>query len=113
MRKRANRGLPNNYFKNCAFWGIGAAAIGGVDPRQTFKATQGWFFDFNPYEYYDDSWTEGKPGLNETAGIDYRWMIRIRWSSIISTCARNDSSSAAGATRLTWSVCAPVSKRWK
>ena len=46
------------YFKNCAFWGIGAAAIGGLIYDKLSKQRKGLVLDFNPYEFYDDSWTE-------------------------------------------------------
>jgi ornithine cyclodeaminase/alanine dehydrogenase-like protein (mu-crystallin family) len=46
------------YFKNCAFWGIGAAAIGGLIYDELSKQDKGLVLDFNPYEYSDDSWTE-------------------------------------------------------
>jgi alanine dehydrogenase len=46
------------YFKNCAFWGIGAAAIGGLIYDKLLKQQKGLVLDFNPHEYYDDSWTE-------------------------------------------------------
>ncbi|HXV79986.1 MAG TPA: hypothetical protein VEG60_08905 [Candidatus Binatia bacterium] len=46
------------YFKNCAFWGIGAAAIGGLIYDKLLEQRRGLVLDFNPYEYYDDAWTE-------------------------------------------------------
>jgi alanine dehydrogenase len=46
------------YFKNCAFWGIGAAAIGGLIYDKLLKQQKGLILDFNPHEFYDDSWTE-------------------------------------------------------
>lgn len=46
------------YFKNCAFWGIGAAAIGGLIYDKLLKQGKGLVLDFNPHEFYDDSWTE-------------------------------------------------------
>ena len=46
------------YFKNCAFWGIGAAAIGGLIYDKLSKQHKGLNLDFNPHEFYDDSWTE-------------------------------------------------------
>jgi alanine dehydrogenase len=46
------------YFKNCAFWGIGAAAIGGLIYDKLSKQGKGVVLDFNPHEFYDDSWTE-------------------------------------------------------
>jgi alanine dehydrogenase len=46
------------YFKNCAFWGIGTAAIGGLIYDKLSKQRKGSVLDFNPYEFYDDSWTE-------------------------------------------------------
>ncbi|HZA53543.1 MAG TPA: hypothetical protein VE616_04765 [Candidatus Udaeobacter sp.] len=46
------------YFKNCAFWGIGAAAIGGLIYDKLSKQRKGLLLDFNPHEYYDESWTE-------------------------------------------------------
>jgi hypothetical protein len=58
------------YFKNCAFWGIGAAAIGGLIYDTLSKQGKGLVLGFNPFEYFDDSWTEEKPG--QTHGcIDY------------------------------------------
>src|SRR4030095_9075241 len=46
------------YFKNCAFWGIGAAAIGGLIYDTLSKQGKGLVLGFNPFEYFDDSWTE-------------------------------------------------------
>jgi alanine dehydrogenase len=46
------------YFKNCAFWGIGAAAIGGLIYDKLSQQRKGLLLDFNPYEFYDDSWSE-------------------------------------------------------
>ncbi len=46
------------YFKNCAFWGIGAAAIGSLIYDKLSKQGKGVLLDFNPHEYCDDSWTE-------------------------------------------------------
>jgi alanine dehydrogenase len=46
------------YFKNCAFWGIGAAAIGGLIYDKLSTQRKGLVLDFNPYEFYDDTWTE-------------------------------------------------------
>jgi ornithine cyclodeaminase/alanine dehydrogenase-like protein (mu-crystallin family) len=46
------------YFKNCAFWGIGAAAIGGLIYDRLLAQGKGIILDFNPFEYYDDSWRE-------------------------------------------------------
>ncbi|HEU4345707.1 MAG TPA: hypothetical protein VFU31_29510 [Candidatus Binatia bacterium] len=46
------------YFKNCAFWGIGAAAIGGLIYDKLLTQHGGLALDFNPFEYHDDSWTE-------------------------------------------------------
>jgi hypothetical protein len=46
------------YFKNCAFWGIGAAAIGGLIYDRLLAQGKGIILDFNPFEYYDDSWSE-------------------------------------------------------
>jgi hypothetical protein len=45
------------YFKNCAFWGIGAAAIGGLIYDILSKQGKGLVLGFNPFEYFDDSWT--------------------------------------------------------
>lgn len=44
------------YFKNCAFWGIGAAAIGGLIYDRLLKQNKGIILDFNPFEYYDEGW---------------------------------------------------------
>jgi alanine dehydrogenase len=46
------------YFKNCAFWGIGAAAIGGLIYEKLLKQRKGLILDFDPHEFYDDAWTE-------------------------------------------------------
>ena len=46
------------YFKNCAFWGIGAAAIGGLIYDKLLQQRKGLVLDFNPHEFYDDAWTE-------------------------------------------------------
>jgi alanine dehydrogenase len=46
------------YFKNCAFWGIGAAAIGGLIYDKLSKQGKGLALDFDAHEFYDDSWTE-------------------------------------------------------
>jgi ornithine cyclodeaminase/alanine dehydrogenase-like protein (mu-crystallin family) len=46
------------YFKNCAFWGIGAAAIGGLIYDKLLQQRKGLELDFNPHEFYDDAWTE-------------------------------------------------------
>jgi ornithine cyclodeaminase/alanine dehydrogenase-like protein (mu-crystallin family) len=46
------------YFKNCAFWGIGVAAIGGLIYDKLSNQGKGIVLDFNPHEYYDDSWLE-------------------------------------------------------
>lgn len=46
------------YFKNCAFWGIGAAAIGGLIYDKLLQQRKGLILDFNPHEYYDESWSE-------------------------------------------------------
>jgi len=46
------------YFKNCAFWGIGAAAIGGLIYDKLLQQKKGLVLGFNPYEFHDDSWTE-------------------------------------------------------
>jgi ornithine cyclodeaminase/alanine dehydrogenase-like protein (mu-crystallin family) len=45
------------YFKNCAFWGIGAAAIGGLIYDKLLKNRKGLVLDFDPFEFYDSSWT--------------------------------------------------------
>ena len=49
---------PRTYFKNCAFWGIGAAAIGGLIYDTLSKQGKGLVLGFDPFEYFDDSWTE-------------------------------------------------------
>jgi len=46
------------YFKNCAFWGIGAAAIGGLIYDRLVEQGKGIILDFNPFEYYDETWAE-------------------------------------------------------
>lgn len=46
------------YFKNCAFWGIGAAAIGGLIYDRLLEQGKGVILDFNPFEYFDDAWSE-------------------------------------------------------
>jgi alanine dehydrogenase len=46
------------YFKNCAFWGIGAAAIGGLIYDKLLQQRKGLMLDFNPHEFYDDTWAE-------------------------------------------------------
>ena len=37
------------YFKNCAFWGIGAAAIGGLIYDKLLQQRKGLVLDFNPH----------------------------------------------------------------
>jgi alanine dehydrogenase len=46
------------YFKNCAFWGIGAAAIGGLIYDKLSQQHKGLTLDFDAHEFYDDSWSE-------------------------------------------------------
>jgi len=46
------------YFKNCAFWGMGAAAIGGLIYNRLLEQGKGVVLDFDPYEYYDEAWSE-------------------------------------------------------
>ena len=46
------------YFKNCAFWGIGAAALGGLIYDRLLEQGKGVVLDFDPYEYYDETWSE-------------------------------------------------------
>ncbi len=46
------------YFKNCAFWGIGAAAIGGLIYDRLLEQGKGVVMDFNPFEYFDENWQE-------------------------------------------------------
>ena len=46
------------YFKNCAFWGIGAAAIGGLIYEKLLQQRKGLALDFNPHEFYDEEWVE-------------------------------------------------------
>jgi ornithine cyclodeaminase/alanine dehydrogenase-like protein (mu-crystallin family) len=46
------------YFKNCAFWGIGAAAIGGLIYDKLSQQHKGSALDFDAHEFYDDSWSE-------------------------------------------------------
>jgi alanine dehydrogenase len=43
------------YFKNCAFWGIAAAAIGGLIYRKLQEAGKGLPLDFDPFEYNEGS----------------------------------------------------------
>ena len=45
------------YFKNCAFWGIGAAAIGGLIYDRLVAQGKGVALDFDPFEYFDETWT--------------------------------------------------------
>jgi ornithine cyclodeaminase/alanine dehydrogenase-like protein (mu-crystallin family) len=46
------------YFKNCAFWGIGAAAIGGLIYDKLLEQRKGLILDFTPHEFCDEAWTE-------------------------------------------------------
>jgi alanine dehydrogenase len=46
------------YFKNCAFWGIGAAALGGLIYDKLLEQRRGLILDFNPHEFHDDTWEE-------------------------------------------------------
>ena len=46
------------YFKNCAFWGIGAAAIGGLIYDRLLAEGKGMVLDFDPFEYFDEEWQE-------------------------------------------------------
>ena len=46
------------YFKNCAFWGMGAAAIGGLIYERLREQGKGLVLDFDPHEYYDETWSE-------------------------------------------------------
>ena len=50
------------YFKNCAFWGIGAAALGGLIYDKLLEQRRGLILDFNPHEFYDDTWEEQQSG---------------------------------------------------
>lgn len=43
------------YYKNCAFWGIAAAAIGALIYRKLQERQQGLRLDFDPWEYNDGS----------------------------------------------------------
>jgi len=47
------------YFKNCAFWGMGAAAIGGLIYDRLKEQSKGVVLDFDPFEYSDETWSEG------------------------------------------------------
>jgi hypothetical protein len=47
------------YFKNCAFWGIAAVAIGGLIYDRLLAQARGMVLDFNPFEYFDEDWQEG------------------------------------------------------
>ena len=46
------------YFKNCATWGVGAAAIGGLIHDKLREQEKGITLDFDAFEYYDDEWVE-------------------------------------------------------
>lgn len=46
------------YFKNCATWGVGAAAIGGLIYNKLKEQKKGVILDFDAFEYYDDEWTD-------------------------------------------------------
>lgn len=45
-----------SYFKNCATWGVGAAAIGGLIYDRLKKQEKGMVLDFDAFEYYDEEW---------------------------------------------------------
>lgn len=51
------------YFKNCASWGVAAAAIGGLIYRKLLEADKGVPIDFDPLEYSDGSPVEGSAPL--------------------------------------------------
>ena len=46
------------YFKNSATWGVGAAAIGGLIYDRLKEQSKGLVLDFDPFEYYDEAWSE-------------------------------------------------------
>src|SRR5262249_58685956 len=50
------------YFKNCAFWGIGAAAIGGVIFNKTSQKPKGLGLCFYTIEKYDAFWHDARTG---------------------------------------------------
>jgi len=56
--EKSGRTAQITYFKNRAFWGIGAAAIGGLIYAKLSPQRRGLALDFNPHEFYDDTWTE-------------------------------------------------------
>jgi ornithine cyclodeaminase/alanine dehydrogenase-like protein (mu-crystallin family) len=47
------------YFKNCATWGVGAAAIGGLIYDRLREQGKGIVLDFDAFEYYDEAWSSG------------------------------------------------------
>ena len=51
-------GAQITYFKNCAFWGIGAAAIGGLIYDKLLQQRKGLALDFDAHEFYDEGWAE-------------------------------------------------------
>jgi ornithine cyclodeaminase/alanine dehydrogenase-like protein (mu-crystallin family) len=61
-RRGRNADLQITYFKNCAFWGIGAAALGGLIYDKLLEQHKGLILDFNAHEFYDDTWEEEQAG---------------------------------------------------
>jgi alanine dehydrogenase len=55
-------GLEITYLKNCAFWGIGAAALGGLIYDKLLEQHKGLILEFNAHEFYDDTWEEEQAG---------------------------------------------------
>jgi len=51
------RDIQITYFKNCATWGVGAAAIGGLICDKLRKQGKGVVLDFDAFEYYDEEWS--------------------------------------------------------
>jgi len=51
------RDIQITYFKNCATWGVGAAAIGGLIYDKLRKQGKGVVLDFDAFEYYDEEWS--------------------------------------------------------
>ena len=56
VKRTLNRRLSNNLLQKLRL-GIGAAAIGGLIYDTLSKQGKGLVLDFNPFEYFDDSWT--------------------------------------------------------
>ncbi len=51
------RDIQITYFKNCATWGVGAAAIGGLIYDKLREQGKGVVLDFDAFEYYDEEWS--------------------------------------------------------